>query len=53
MARRLIEHGVRFVQIYQRGWDLHSFECFLMIQLTGTVDSWRRFTLTSASATGP
>jgi hypothetical protein len=24
MARRLMERGVRFVQIYQRGWDVHS-----------------------------
>jgi hypothetical protein len=24
MARRLIERGVRFVQIYQRGWDQHA-----------------------------
>jgi uncharacterized protein (DUF1501 family) len=24
MARRLIERGVRFVQVYQRGWDQHS-----------------------------
>src|SRR5436190_15891706 len=24
MARRLIERGVRFVQIFHRGWDLHS-----------------------------
>jgi len=23
-ARRLVERGVRFVQIYQRGWDLHT-----------------------------
>jgi hypothetical protein len=23
-ARRLVERGVRFVQIYQRGWDLHA-----------------------------
>jgi uncharacterized protein (DUF1501 family) len=23
MARRLVERGVRFVQIYQRGWDQH------------------------------
>jgi hypothetical protein len=23
-ARRLIERGVRFVQVYQRGWDVHS-----------------------------
>jgi len=23
MARRLLERGVRFVQIYHRGWDLH------------------------------
>ena len=25
MARRLIERGTRFVQIYHRGWDVHSF----------------------------
>ena len=25
MARRLIERGVRFVQIYHRGWDVHQF----------------------------
>jgi uncharacterized protein (DUF1501 family) len=24
MARRLMERGVRFVQVYQRGWDVHS-----------------------------
>ena len=24
MARRLVERGVRFVQIYQRGWDVHG-----------------------------
>jgi len=24
MARRLVERGVRFVQIYHRGWDVHS-----------------------------
>ena len=24
MARRLIERGVRFVQVYQRGWDQHA-----------------------------
>jgi arylsulfatase A-like enzyme len=24
MARRLVERGVRFVQIYKRGWDQHS-----------------------------
>lgn len=23
LARRLVERGVRFVQIYQRGWDVH------------------------------
>jgi arylsulfatase A-like enzyme len=23
MARRLVERGVRFVQIYHRGWDVH------------------------------
>ena len=25
MARRLVERGVRFVQIYHRGWDVHNF----------------------------
>ena len=25
MERRLVERGVRFVQIYHRGWDVHSF----------------------------
>jgi uncharacterized protein (DUF1501 family) len=24
LARRLIERGVRFVQLYQRGWDVHN-----------------------------
>ncbi len=24
MARRLVERGVRFVQIYHRGWDVHT-----------------------------
>jgi len=24
MARRLVERGVRFVQVYHRGWDVHS-----------------------------
>ncbi len=24
LARRLVERGVRFVQIYQRGWDVHN-----------------------------
>jgi hypothetical protein len=24
MARRLAERGVRFIQVYQRGWDVHS-----------------------------
>ena len=24
MARRLVERGVRFVQIYHRGWDVHA-----------------------------
>jgi len=24
MARRLVERGVRFVQIYHRGWDVHG-----------------------------
>ena len=30
MARRLVERGVRFVQIYHRGWDVHS-ACPLVI----------------------
>ena len=25
MARRLVERGVRFVQIHHRGWDVHAF----------------------------
>jgi uncharacterized protein (DUF1501 family) len=25
LARRLAERDVRFIQIYQRGWDVHSF----------------------------
>jgi len=25
MARRLVERGVRFVQIYHRGWDVHQW----------------------------
>jgi hypothetical protein len=24
LSRRLVERGVRFVQVYQRGWDVHS-----------------------------
>ena len=24
LARRLVEHGVRFVQLYHRGWDTHG-----------------------------
>ena len=24
LARRMIERGVRFVQLYQRGWDMHT-----------------------------
>ena len=24
LARRMLEHGVRFVQLYHRGWDQHS-----------------------------
>ena len=24
MARRLMERGVRFVQVYHRGWDVHA-----------------------------
>jgi hypothetical protein len=24
LARRLVERGVRFVQLYQRGWDVHN-----------------------------
>ena len=28
LARRLVERGVRFVQLYHRGWDQH-YECRL------------------------
>ena len=24
LARRLVERGVRFVQLYHRGWDTHG-----------------------------
>ena len=27
LARRLIERGVRFVQLYHRGWDHHGTDC--------------------------
>ena len=37
MARRLLEHGVRFVQLYHRGWDQHhDLPRDLALQCKGT-----------------
>lgn len=38
MARRLAERGVRFTQIYQRGWDFHGNLDADMNKLCGTTD---------------
>ena len=35
LARRLAERGVRFIQLYHRGWDHHG-------ALEGNIASWRR-----------
>ena len=42
MARRLVERGVRFVQIYHRGWDVHQFAPEVLPGQAGDVDraSW-------------
>jgi hypothetical protein len=38
MARRLAERGVRFTQIYKRGWDMHGNLTGLMPMLVGETD---------------
>ena len=38
LARRLAERGVRFIQLYQRGWDHHGNLPNRMKQLTGLTD---------------
>ncbi len=42
MARRLVERGVRFVQIYHRGWDVHQNAPEVLPGQAGDVDraSW-------------
>lgn len=38
MSRRLLERGVRFVQLFQRGWDHHGGIPNLMPQVAGDLD---------------
>ena len=38
LARRLLERGVRFVQLYQRGWDMHSDIATRMPEMCRTID---------------
>lgn len=38
LARRLVEKGVRFVQLYQRGWDMHADIKNRMPAMCKTVD---------------
>lgn len=38
MARRMAERGVRFTQIYQRGWDIHGNATGAMPTLCGATD---------------
>jgi uncharacterized protein (DUF1501 family) len=38
LARRMAERGVRFVQIYQRGWDVHLQAVKELPQLCGVTD---------------
>ncbi|MEE3373197.1 MAG: DUF1501 domain-containing protein [Planctomycetota bacterium] len=38
LARRLLERGVRFVQLYQRGWDMHSKIKTRMPEMCRTID---------------
>jgi hypothetical protein len=38
MARRLIEHGVKFVEVGQRGWDTHQNNFERSETLMGTLD---------------
>ncbi len=38
MARRLAERGVRYTQVYQRGWDVHGGLSGMLPQLCATTD---------------
>ncbi len=38
MARRLVERGVRFVQIYHRGWDVHNNAPLVLPAQAGDAD---------------
>jgi len=38
LARRLVERGIRFVQLYQRGWDMHRDIKQRVPQMCQTVD---------------
>ena len=38
LARRLLERGVRFVQLFQRGWDMHSEIVTRMPEMCRLVD---------------
>ncbi len=38
MARRMAERGVRFTQIYKRGWDVHTHAVGLLPMLCGETD---------------
>jgi len=38
MSRRLAERGVRFTQIYQRGWDVHGNVVGMLPRLCGDMD---------------
>lgn len=38
LARRLAERGVRFIQLYHRGWDHHNDLASFMTQCAGIVD---------------
>ncbi len=38
LARRLVERGVRFVQVFHNGWDTHELNDEKHVQLCGAVD---------------
>jgi len=38
MARRLVEHGVTFVEVVSKGWDTHQDTFSRTAQLTGQID---------------
>jgi hypothetical protein len=38
MARRMAERGVRFTQVYKRGWDVHGNVTGMLPQLCGETD---------------